>query len=95
VIDPAHLFARATFDLLMVVHDRQLPAPMSLHWLGHELHVQVQPANYLRYLDALVDVDRAVTRRDGRAHYRATGALRGATDTRIRLVSVVLEAVAA
>lgn len=97
MIDPAHLFARATFDLLMVVHDRQLPAPMSLHWSQYrqQLNVQVTPGDFLRWLDALSDVKRSASTRPGRTHYKASGALRGAPDTTITLSAVSLLAVAA
>lgn len=96
MIDPAHAFARATFDLLMVIHDRQLPPPMSLNWnpFAHELSVQVLTSDFLRYLDALADPERATSRRDGRRHYRARGVLRGAPDTHIRLTAVAAQAVA-
>ena len=92
MIDPAHPFARATWDLLMVMHDRQLPAPMSLNWnpFANELYVQVLSGDYLLWLDALADVERATTQRDGRYHYKASGALRGAADTHIHLTAIGL-----
>lgn len=98
MIAPSHPFARATWDLLMVMHDRQLPAPMSLHWSdwSHRLAVQVQPRDFLRWLDALSDLsERTATPVRGRTHYKATGVLRGAPQTAIRLSAVSdLQAVA-
>lgn len=90
MIDPAHPFARATFDLLMVIHDRQLPAPMGLSWSQYtqQLSVQVPPGDFLRWLDCLSDADRATTQRDGRTHYKATGELRGVPGMTIRLTAV-------
>jgi hypothetical protein len=74
----------------MVIHDRQLPAPMSLHWSEYAQHlsVQVPSSDFLRWLDALTDVERSTSIRGGRAHYRATGALRGAPEHRVRLSAV-------
>lgn len=98
MIDPAHSFARSTFDLLMVVHDRQLPAPLSLNWSQYDqqLSVQVPPGDFLRWMDALTDACRSTSRRDGRLHYRATGQLRGAPGQTIRLTAVsALQGVAA
>lgn len=91
MIDPAHPFARATWDLLMVMHDRQLPAPMSLNWnpFSSQLYVQVLSSDYLRYLDALVGSEQVVTQRDGHNHYKATGMLRGAPETHIHLTAIV------
>lgn len=88
--DPAHPFARVTFDLLLVIHDQQLPAPLSLNWseYAQQLSVQVHPGDFLRWLDALADPERSRSIRDGRAHYKATGALRGAPEHRVRLSAV-------
>lgn len=91
MIDPAHPFARATWDLLMVMHDRQLPAPMSLSWSNYSqrLAVQVTPSDFLRWLDALTDLtERSAYPSHGRTHYKATGVLRGAPDTTVRLSAV-------
>lgn len=90
VIDPAHPFARATWDLLMVMHDRQLPAPLSLNWSQYssQLSVQVPPGDFLRWLDALSQPTRSTSSRDGRTHYRASGVLRGAPDSTVRLTAV-------
>lgn len=91
MIDPAHPFARATWDLLMVMHDRQLPPPMSLNWnpFASVLYVQVLGSDYLRYLDALVSAEQTVTQRDGRSHYKAAGTLRGAPETHIHLTAIL------
>lgn len=98
MIDPAHPFARATWDLLMVMHDRQLPAPMSLCWSewSQRLAVQVPPRDFLRWLDALGDLsERSAYPSHGRTHYKATGSLRGAPETTVRLSAVsALRAVA-
>ncbi|MGZ0147172.1 hypothetical protein ACXJJ3_08880 [Kribbella sp. WER1] len=93
MIDPAHTFARATFDLLMVVHDRQLPPPLSINWstYSNELGVQVPPGDFLRWLDSLTDAQRSMSAYDGRCHHHATGILRGAPETHLRLTSVALQ----
>lgn len=93
MIDPAHPFARATFDLLMVMHDRQLPPPMCINWSAYtnSLSVQVPPGDFLRWLDSLADPQRSMSCHDGRCHHRATGQLRGAPETHVRLTSVALQ----
>lgn len=97
MIEPAHPFARATFDLLMVIHDRQLPPPMSTRWspFTQQLTVQVEQGHFLRYLDALSEATQTVSNRDHYRHYNATGVLRGAPETRVTLTSVSHLAVAA
>ncbi|MFF1820368.1 hypothetical protein ACFVWG_23890 [Kribbella sp. NPDC058245] len=88
--DPAQSFARATYDVLMVMHDRQLPAPLSLHWspyLNH-LSLQVQPGDFLRWLDALTESYRTAHVREGQTHHRASGKLRGAPEVAIDLTTV-------
>lgn len=90
MIDPAHPYARAMWDLLMVIHDRQLPPPMSTHWSQYtnQLSVQVPPGDFLRWLDCLSTPVRSASSRDGRTHYRATGELRGAPQTTVTLSAV-------
>jgi len=88
--DPAHPFARATYDLLMVMHDRQLPPPMALTWSPYtsQLTVQVPPGDFLRWLDVLTYTNRATHQRDGRTHYTAKGRLLGASEHVIQLTAV-------
>lgn len=90
MIDPAHPFARANWELLMVMHDRQLPAPMSLHWSTYyqQLSVQVTPSHFLRWLDALSDAAMTPSTRDGRTYYKACGVLRGTSGVTISLTAV-------
>lgn len=90
MIDPAHAFARATFDVLMVIHDRQLPAPLSLNWSEYtgQLGIQVPPGDFLRWLDALTNAERVTTVTDNRPHYKATGTLRGAPGVHVRITAV-------
>ena len=86
-------FARATFDLLMVMQDRQLPAPLSLTWsqYTHELGVQVPPGSFLRWLDSMTYAERSTSRHGGLRHHRANGHLRGAPEVKVRLTAVTAE----
>ena len=96
MIDPAHPFARATWDLLMVMHDQQLPPPMSLTWdqYGQVLGVQVPAENYLLWLGAVAEATTETQTYEESVHRTAIGQLRAAPATRVRLITVT-DAVAA